>query len=321
MAKIFISHSSKDKEFVRQLGRDLAEFGHHPWLDEWEIKVGECIPTKIQQGLADSDYLILVLSQHSVESGWVEREWKDKYWEEVEKGKVLILPVIVQECIIPRLLKTKCYADFRSSYAVGFSRLVASIDPVIKPQQGSITPKVTETTKKLTDLIQKAQSYDNRLSQVVAKTLAFALEIGDAELGNWCSQELSCYQDTGKDNLPSYRYTHVFASPALINLQYIGWGGSAPNALSHMKTDTENFVPQNLALTFPVSEIEDRADRFSRNTLLHITVPYEGDMPEGRARPNVNLYGSGDTMQRVVESIRSELSRRLIKLLPSSASP
>ena len=67
MVKIFISHASQDKEFVRQLGRDLAELGHYPWLDEWEIKVGECIPTKIQQGLADADYVVLVLSQHAVD--------------------------------------------------------------------------------------------------------------------------------------------------------------------------------------------------------------------------------------------------------------
>jgi hypothetical protein len=38
MAKIFISHSSKDKEFVRQLKKDLEEFGHEIWLDEREIK-------------------------------------------------------------------------------------------------------------------------------------------------------------------------------------------------------------------------------------------------------------------------------------------
>jgi hypothetical protein len=320
MARIFISHSSKDKEFVRELCRDLTEIGHHPWLDEWEIKVGECISTKIQQGLEGSDYLILVLSKSSVESGWVEREWKDKYWEEVEKGTVFILPVVVQDCDIPRLLKTKYYADFRSSYAVGFSRLVASIDPVIKPQQNTVIPTVTDTTRKLTALIQKAQSYDNRLSQVIAEALSFALEIGDAELTNWCRQELAGYPETDEGDLPMYRYSNVFASFGLINQQYIGWGGIASNVLNHMETAPKEFIPQKLALAFPVSVLEDRASRFSDQSLLHITVPYEGSIPEGRERPNIHLYGSGDTIRLVLSSIRSELSRRLIKLLPLSAS-
>lgn len=95
MAKIFISHSSKDKEFVRKLSADLANLGHDPWLDEWEIKVGECIVSKIEHGIKESDYVIIVLTENSVNSGWVEREWKTKYWDEINQGKTLILPIIM----------------------------------------------------------------------------------------------------------------------------------------------------------------------------------------------------------------------------------
>jgi hypothetical protein len=131
---------------------------------------------------------------------------------------------------------------------VGFSRLIASIAPVIKPQQEIVTPTVTDNTRKLVALIQKAQSHDNKLSEVVAETLAFALEISDAELTNWCSQELSGYPDGEEDDLPTYRYTNVFASFGLINQQYIGWGGNAANALNYMERDPKNFIPQKLGL-------------------------------------------------------------------------
>lgn len=43
--RIFISHSSADKTFAKLLATDLAEAGHKPWLDEWEIKVGSSIPS------------------------------------------------------------------------------------------------------------------------------------------------------------------------------------------------------------------------------------------------------------------------------------
>ena len=51
MARIFISYSSKDKEFANRLYNDLQKFGHEPWLDELKIKVGECIVTKIEDTL------------------------------------------------------------------------------------------------------------------------------------------------------------------------------------------------------------------------------------------------------------------------------
>ena len=49
--KIFLSHSSKDKEFVRKLADDLKTYGLSVWFDEWEIKVGDSITNKISQGI------------------------------------------------------------------------------------------------------------------------------------------------------------------------------------------------------------------------------------------------------------------------------
>src|SRR4051794_20362303 len=104
MAKIFMSYSSRDKEFVRKLSADLHQMGYEPWLDEWVIKVGDCIVTEVEHGIVGADYVAIVLTPHSVKSGWVEREWKAKYWEEVETGKTLILPILAEKCEIPTLL-------------------------------------------------------------------------------------------------------------------------------------------------------------------------------------------------------------------------
>ncbi|TGV29649.1 toll/interleukin-1 receptor domain-containing protein, partial [Mesorhizobium sp. M00.F.Ca.ET.186.01.1.1] len=81
--KLFISHSSKDKLFARLLATDLADSGHSPWLDEWQIKVGESIPASISLALQKSDYVLVILSNNSVESQWVQQEWYTKYWDEV----------------------------------------------------------------------------------------------------------------------------------------------------------------------------------------------------------------------------------------------
>jgi len=126
---VFISHSSLDKGFARQLSTDLSAFGHDPWLDEWQIKVGESIPEKIATGLEAADYILVVLSANSVTSKWVEREWHAKYWDEVSKGQVAVLPVLLTDCTIPTLLKTKKYADFRSDYNNGLDDILAALQP------------------------------------------------------------------------------------------------------------------------------------------------------------------------------------------------
>ena len=52
----FLSHSSKDKAFVRKLAADLVANGVKVWIDEQRILVGDSIPEKIAHGLAESDF-------------------------------------------------------------------------------------------------------------------------------------------------------------------------------------------------------------------------------------------------------------------------
>ena len=124
---VFICHSSLDKYLAKCLATDLMEAGHRPWLDEWIIKVGESIPKEISKGLDSCDFLIIVLSSNSVESNWVEHEWHSKYWDEVSTGKVKVLPVLIEDCKIPTLLKHKKYADFRYNYAKGLEEVLDAI--------------------------------------------------------------------------------------------------------------------------------------------------------------------------------------------------
>lgn len=131
-AKIFISHSSIDKPFAKTLCLDLEANGYIPWLDDLDIKVGESIPEKISQGLQDANFVIVILSENSVSSRWVEREWQTMFWREVEKGQVNVLPVLLQDCNIPELLKTKKYADFRGDFNYGLRNLLSALEHLSK---------------------------------------------------------------------------------------------------------------------------------------------------------------------------------------------
>jgi hypothetical protein len=89
----FLSHSSKDKPFIRQLAADLTREGITVWLDEQMIRVGDSITDKISQGLAESDYFLIALSDNSTQSEWVKKELNQALVTEIEERKVRILPL------------------------------------------------------------------------------------------------------------------------------------------------------------------------------------------------------------------------------------
>jgi hypothetical protein len=53
---VFLSHSAKDKAVVRPLAERLRADGLKVWFDEWEIKPGDSIPAKTEEGLEHSNF-------------------------------------------------------------------------------------------------------------------------------------------------------------------------------------------------------------------------------------------------------------------------
>jgi len=125
--RLFISHSSKDKGLANCLYVDLIEHGHNPWLDDRDIKAGQSIPSEIQKGLGEADFILVLLSPNSVTSNWVNVEWESAYWDEVNNNKVKVIPILLKDCDIPKFLKPKKYVDFRNDYQQGLRLLLRDI--------------------------------------------------------------------------------------------------------------------------------------------------------------------------------------------------
>jgi hypothetical protein len=123
----FISHSSKDKPFVRQLAADLVASGIQVWLDEQRIAVGDSIPESIAQGVAESDFFLLVISADSINSEWVKKELNQALVHEIEKRRVRVMPVLLSKVERPLTIRDKKYADFTESYSAGLKELLISI--------------------------------------------------------------------------------------------------------------------------------------------------------------------------------------------------
>lgn len=127
LKKLFISYSHEDEGFVKRLVPDLKKEGIDVWIDYKEMHVGDSIVEKINEAIADSDYLVVVLSPASIVSGWVKKEVSAGLIKEFERKSVTVLPVIARRCKIPPLLSDKICADFSENYQTGLQRLLAKL--------------------------------------------------------------------------------------------------------------------------------------------------------------------------------------------------
>ena len=112
---IFLSHTWKDKSFARRLAGDLRASGARVWIDEAEIRLGDSLLEKIQEGIDSMDYLAVVLSPDSVASEWVKREVNVALNQEIAGKTVKVLPLLYRKCELPSFLIGKLYADFTNS--------------------------------------------------------------------------------------------------------------------------------------------------------------------------------------------------------------
>jgi hypothetical protein len=135
---VFISYSHADKTFVDKLAANLVKHNAHVWLDRWELNVGDSILNHVQQAIQDSDALLIVLSKTSVTSEWCKKELNAGLMRELGEKRVLVLPVLVEDCEMPMFLREKMYADFRGKFADGLKPLVDALARVTNPDQGRI---------------------------------------------------------------------------------------------------------------------------------------------------------------------------------------
>lgn len=135
MLKVFICHSSLDKQFARTIADDLRNRGADVWIDETNMTVGDSLFGSIAAGLEQSDYVLVLITADSMARPWVQKELSAAFSLEVDRGGKVILPVLLEDAVLPVLLRDKLYADFRSSYTEGFQSLeralgLAYSDPV-----------------------------------------------------------------------------------------------------------------------------------------------------------------------------------------------
>ena len=117
----FISYSSQDDKFARQLYNGLQKSGVRCWFAPEDMKIGDRIRRRIDEVIHVHDKLLLVLSEHSVTSQWVEKEVETAFEKESETGNTVLIPIKIDDAVDG--IKTGWAADIRRTRHIGdFSR-------------------------------------------------------------------------------------------------------------------------------------------------------------------------------------------------------
>ena len=154
---VFLSHASDDKEsYVYPFAEKLKQAGITYWLDDAEVKWGEKIASKINNGLAMSDFVVVFLTKAFIGRNWAESELFAALSIENEGGRCVVLPIVIGDPInllagYP-LLKSKKYKKWDDGLDVLVAELHRVIFPSNKSELGLEADVISELDEEVGDL-------------------------------------------------------------------------------------------------------------------------------------------------------------------------
>ena len=101
----------------------LKEDGHDIWIDSLKLKPGDNISARVQEGLDQAEALIVVVSENSFRSPWVQQEFAAIALQQISKRERRIIPVKVDQSAVPSYLADRVYLDLFTDFERGLRQL------------------------------------------------------------------------------------------------------------------------------------------------------------------------------------------------------
>ena len=170
---VFLCHSSKDKEAVEQIGRELKARNIKPWLDIWDLRPGLDWIEEIENKIETIGSVAVFVGPNDGFGPWQKKEIRALLREQTRRG-IPVIPVILPGVEglpeLPPFLRAYTWVDFRNDERSAYLQLVWGITGE-KPPIGDKKDGTTET--QLADLAPiRAPDEDDKPIVVLAPTTA-----------------------------------------------------------------------------------------------------------------------------------------------------
>ncbi len=135
----FISYSNKDQAFAKRIHADLQNEGVRCWFAPEDLKIGDKIRQSIDDAIRIYDKLLLVISENSIFSEWVEKEVETSFEKERQNKTTVLFPIRLDDIIFEckkawaaDIRRTRHIGDFtkwkdHDSYKIAFDRLLRDL--------------------------------------------------------------------------------------------------------------------------------------------------------------------------------------------------
>ncbi|MGH9637764.1 MAG: toll/interleukin-1 receptor domain-containing protein [Candidatus Angelobacter sp.] len=135
----FISYSSKDQEFAERLHADLRSKNVRCWFAPEDLKIGDKLRPAFDEAIRVHDKLMVLLSDNSVSSPWVEKEVETAFEKERREKRTVLFPIRLDDSVMETneawaadIRRGRHIGDFRDwknhdSYKKAFERLLRDL--------------------------------------------------------------------------------------------------------------------------------------------------------------------------------------------------
>ena len=144
--EVFLSHSSKDRDFIVRLVRVFKHHKIHYWYSATHISGAKQWHDEIGRALNRCDWFLIVLTPNAVRSHWVKRELLFALNE--ARYNERIVPLLRKPCEYSRLswtLPEFQFVDFTGSFEVGCRQLLKVWKIEYKSRSGNVGHKTKKT--------------------------------------------------------------------------------------------------------------------------------------------------------------------------------
>jgi len=130
--KVFISYSHNDKEYADQICKVLKGEGYDIWIDKLRIKNNDNIAKLIDKGIDQADVVLLLISQSSLSSTWVQREFSAISLHQIGDTKKYVIPIKLDNSNVPSYLSNIQYLDMSFDINQGIDLLKSILLKITK---------------------------------------------------------------------------------------------------------------------------------------------------------------------------------------------